>query len=83
MTNKQCLRQIRTMMGTWQKGGLNFLLKECERLVSSGGIDLSEDEKDSYFSAKIILHVALENLSGQFRPISQTGDEIAENLRLF
>ncbi len=83
MTRKQCLKQVKGMMGTWQKGGLNVLLKEADRLIRSGGIDLSDEKTDSHLAAKIILHVALENLSMQFSPISQTGSEIAENLKLF
>ncbi len=55
-------------------------MKEAERLIKSGGIDLLDEKKDSFYSAKIVLHVALENLSMQFRPISQIGNEIAENL---
>lgn len=83
MTDKQCIKQIKQMMGTWQKGGLNVLLKECERLVSSGAVDLSGERNDSFYLSKIILHVALENISEQLAPISNAGDEIADNLRLF
>ena len=83
MTNKECLRQIRKLMGSIQKGGLNWLLNETERLINSGGIDLSEEQKDSFYSPKIILSVALENLSKQYAPISQTGSETADNLKEF
>jgi hypothetical protein len=83
MTEKECLRQVKRLMGSWKTGGLAVLMQEADRLIRSGGIELSEEEKDSYFAAKIILHVALENLSAQFRPISATGNEIAENLRHF
>ena len=83
MTNTECIRQIRKLIGSKQKGGLKWLLKESERLVQSGGVDLSEEQKDSFYVPKIILSVALENLSAQFAPISQTGSEIAENLKAF
>ena len=83
MTNKECLRQIRKLMGSRQRGGLKWLLNETERLINSGGIDLSEEQKDSFYLPKIILSVALENLSKQYAPISQTGSEIAENLKEF
>jgi hypothetical protein len=83
LTNKECIRQIRTLMGSRQKGGLKWLLRESDRLINSGGVDLLEEEKDSFFLPKIILSVALENLSEQFAPISQTGSEIAENLKEF
>ncbi len=83
MTQKQCLGQIRKLMGTWQKGGLHVLMDECEHLAESGGIDISDDKPDSFYSAKIILHVALLELAEQLRPISQTGNELAENLKNF
>ena len=83
MTSRECIRQIRKLIGSRQKGGLKWLLKESERLVQSGGINLSEEQKNSFYVPKIILSVALVNLSEQFAPISQTGSEIAENLKAF
>lgn len=83
MTNKQCLGQIRKLIGNTKKGGLHVLMDECRHLVESGGIDLSQDEPDSFYSAKIVLHVALLDLAEQFRPISQVGNEAAENLKNF
>ena len=83
MNNRECLRQIRKLMGSRQKGGLKWLLKESERLIGSGGIDLLEEGKDSFYSPKIILSVALENLSKQYAPFSQSGSDIAENLKEF
>ena len=83
LTSTECIRQISKLIGSRQKGCLKWLLKESERLINSGGIDLSEEQKDSFYLSKIILSVALENLSGQYAPISQTGSEIAENLKEF
>jgi hypothetical protein len=83
LTDTECIRQIRKLIGSKQKGGLKWLLKEAERLINSGGVDLSEEQKDSFYVPKIILSVALENLSKQYAPISQTGSEIAENLKAF
>ena len=83
MTSTECIRQISKLIGSKQKGGLKWLLKESERLVQSGGINLSEEQKDSFYSPKIILSVALVNLSEQFAPISQSGCEIADNLKEF
>lgn len=83
LTDKECIRQIRKLIGSRQKGGLKWLLKESERLVQSGGIALSEEQKDSFYLPKIILSVALVNLSKQYAPISQTGSEIADNLKEF
>jgi hypothetical protein len=83
LTSRECIRQISKLIGSRQRGGLKWLLKEAERLINSGGIDLSEEEKGSFYAPKIILSVALENLSEQFAPISQSGSEIAENLKKF
>ena len=83
MTNRQCIRQVKKLMGNWKKGGLHVLMDECRHLIESGGIDISEDEQGSFLSAKIILHVALLDLSEQLRPISQTGNDICENLKYF
>ena len=83
MTNGECIRQIRKLMGSRQTGGLRWLLKEAERLVSSGGVDLSEEGKDSNYSPRIILSVALENLSRQYAPFSQSGCDVADNLKEF
>lgn len=83
MTRKQCLRQVKKMLGTWQKGGLEVLMKEADRLIRSGGIDFSEEDRDSFYSPGIILNVSLENLASHYTPASKTGKEIAENLRCF
>jgi len=83
LTSRECIRQISKLMGSRQKGGLKWLLKEAERLINSGGIDLSEEQKESFYVPKIILSVALENLSEQFAPISRSGCEIADNLKEF
>ncbi len=83
MTDKECLRQIKKLIGNYKKGGLHVLLDECKHLVESGGIDLSDDEPDSFYSAKIILHIALLELAEMFRPISQVGNEAADNLKNF
>jgi len=83
MTNKQCIGRIKELMGTWDKGGLNVLLDECQHLIESGGIDIEQDSPDSLFSPQIVLHVALQDLVDRFRPVSQQGLEIAENLKHF
>lgn len=83
MTNKECIRQIKKLIGNYKHGGLHVLLDECLHLASSGGINISEDEQDSFYSAKIILHVALLELAERFRPIGGKGNEIADNLKNF
>ena len=60
----------------------DYLLKECNRLFESGGID-PEEFKDDYLLPKIILTVAFKNLSWQYRPLSPIGKEQARNLEKF
>jgi hypothetical protein len=83
MTNEQCIRQIKKLMGTWQQGGLHVLLDECKNLLTCGGIDIQEDAPDSLLPAKIVLHVALLDMAENLRPLSKGGNEIAENLKHF
>jgi len=60
----------------------DYLLKECNRLFECGGIDPEEFEND-YILPKIILTVALKNLSWQYRPLSPLGKAQAKNLENF
>ena len=82
MTKRECFRQMRKLLWSKQKKRQE-ILKEAERLINSGGIDLSREQADSFYVPKIILSVALKNLSKQYAPVSQPGCEIADNLELF
>ena len=82
MTKRECLRQIKKLLWSKQKNRQE-ILKEVERLINSGGIDLSREQADSFYVPKIILSVALKNLSKHFTPVSQSGCEVADNLELF
>ena len=64
MTHNQAMKKIRSMMPAVRKG----LLKECERLLRSGGIDLSE-YGDGFHAPKIVLTVALKNETHQWSPL--------------
>ena len=83
MTNKECIRRIKKLIGTWQQGGLHYLMDECHHLLTSGGIDIKGDAPDSLLPAKIILHVALLDLAEELRPVSKLGNEAVENLKHF
>lgn len=83
MTNQECLRQIRKLIGNSKKGAIHVLLDESKYLIESGGIDITEDQPDSFYSAKIILHVALLEVAEQVRPICQVGNDAIENLKNF
>ena len=70
MTKKQCLNQIKEML---KKDGTKAILVESERLLNSGGIDVSrEDLATSYAAAKCILSVSLVNISYQYKPPSHS-----------
>ena len=60
----------------------DYLLKECNRLFECGGIDPEEFEND-YILPKIILAVALKNLSYQYYPLHKEGKAQAKNLENF
>jgi len=83
MTNKECIRQIKKLIGNYQHGVIHVLMDECKHLIESGGLDLAEDQQNSFYSAKIVLHVALLEIADQLRPISQIGNESVENLKHF
>lgn len=78
MTTKQCMKKIKTLMEDDRK----YLLKECERLLDSGGIEKNDYLQD-FALAQIILHVALKNLSEQRRPLHEPHKKDADNLRYF
>ncbi|HAM52259.1 MAG TPA: hypothetical protein DCP92_16775 [Nitrospiraceae bacterium] len=83
MNNKQCIGQIKRLIGNWNQGGLNILMDECRHLIDSGGIDIAQDSPDSLFSPQIVLYVALQDLADRFKPVSQQGIKAAENLKHF
>ena len=83
MTNRECIKQVKKLIGNYKHGGLHVLIDQCKHLIKSGGIDISEDEQDSFYSAKIVLHVSMLELAEQLRPISQQGNEVADNLKNF
>ena len=58
------------------------LTKECIRLFNCGGVD-PEDYDSDYMLPKIILTVALENLSEGFIPLTKEGKATANNLKHF
>lgn len=59
-----------------------FLDKEVERLFKSGALD-TESADDDFRLPRLILCVALENLSRKYSPLSPDGKRIVQNLRHF
>uniref|UniRef100_A0A6H1Z8Q5 Uncharacterized protein n=1 Tax=viral metagenome TaxID=1070528 RepID=A0A6H1Z8Q5_9ZZZZ len=82
MTKKQCMKNIKEMINQDVK---KYLVEECNRLLMSGGISISEELKDHYGKAKAILHVACINLSEQYRPLASQKDLLSDvkNLQYF
>lgn len=78
MTKNQCLQKVREML---KKDSVAAILKESERLLSSGAIDISMDSKDSYAAAKCVLNVALTNVSFQYYPLGNEWIKETKNLR--
>ncbi len=80
MTKKQCLQKIKEM---FRKEGIASILKESERLLNSGAIDVSQDDKTSYAAAKCVLNVALSNISFQYKPFGEKWVKVTKNLKHF
>jgi len=79
MTKKQCLKKIRVMM----RDDKEYLIKECTRLLNTGGVEVTTEPKDSFAKAISIYYIALLNLSYQREPLSHEGKKDANNLKHF
>lgn len=55
------------------------LLKECNRLFDSGGVDTASAEND-FILPKTIIHVALLNEAAQYKPFSKEAQKDVKNL---
>ncbi len=78
MTKKQAIAKIRKMAAEQRK----TLLKECERLLNSGGVDVDGAE-NNFLLPKTILHVALLNEANQYKPLTKQTQTDAKNLLKF
>ena len=78
MTNKQAIQKIKQMAKEHNKS----LIKECERLLNSGGISVS-DAENNFILPKTVIHVALLNEAWQYKPLSKEQQKEAENLKHF
>lgn len=59
------------------------ILKECDRLANTGAIDLELIKEDDYSYSKVILKVALENLSQNLTIYSSEIRKEYTNLKRF
>ncbi len=78
MTKKQALTKIKEMAKDHNKS----LLKECERLLNCGGVDV-EGSDNTYRIPKIILHVALLNEAWLYKPLSDKSTKQVNKLKKF
>ncbi len=79
MTKIQCMNKIRSCV---HKEVKRYLIKESERLLNSGAVDLTKYGND-YMLSNIILTVATMNLSSQHSPYSKESKEEVKNLLKF
>lgn len=61
----------------------NWLVQECETLLTSGGIDAAKYPDDDYRLAQIVLSAALNELAVQRKPRSPDDLRAARNLEFF
>ena len=78
MTKTQFLHKVRSLMPDTRR----MLLRECERLFDSGGVD-PDDFGDDYALPKMILSVAMEKSASEWRPLSGDYRGVAHNLQHF
>jgi len=78
MTKEQCLTKIKSMMPDIEE----YIMKESERLLNSGGIDPGNYCQEFIFSA-IILAVVLNNLKNRYKPLSDKCRKDIKNLSHF
>lgn len=81
MKRQNALWKIDEMLNG-EKGTIEYLKKECERLLSCGAVDY-DDFGDDFVLPKIILTVALENCSKQYYPLYGKYKKEVSNLRKF
>lgn len=77
MTKKQAIQKIKAMAKEHNKA----LLKECERLLNCGGVDVGSYAND-FKLPKTILQVATSNVKYMF-DVSNEAKKDVENLKNF
>lgn len=75
MTQKEFTAKIKVMAKEHQKA----LLKECERLYNSGGVD-TKNAENNFILPKTIIYVALLNEASQYKPLSKESQKDVRNL---
>lgn len=78
MTKEQCLKKINSIMPDIKE----YIRKESERLLNSGGVDIETYSQD-FVLAKIVLVVVLKNLTDQYMPLHKYLHKEIKNLSCF
>ena len=79
MTAKQEIRERTQQMA---EGAFQFLMDEIDRLLVCGALELCNQERAKHIP-KVLLHVALQNIANEYRPLSQEAKADAANLQHF
>lgn len=80
MTKESAMEKVKEMLNDANIA----IIAESERLLSCGGIDVSGAE-DNYHLPKLILQVAMENVSVNYRPAAwdKGANKELKNIRKF
>jgi hypothetical protein len=78
MTERQAIARFKSLKKAMNAG----IEREFVRLLKSGAIDVSAAAND-YELPKAILHVALANVSADYRPLSRQANREVVNLKYF
>ena len=74
-----CMLRVREMV----KLHRGWLIDECKRLYKSGGINPYDYQNGQYALPRVLLHVALKNLSKKLLTYSGKHKKDANNLKHF
>lgn len=76
MTKRQAISKCKEL----NKNIHNDVIAECNRLIDSGGVDIDSYPKD-YALAKVLVSVALINISTYYKPYTKQAKKDIKNLR--
>ena len=80
MDKKETLELVKEMF--YQNKVPEWIFKECERLLNSGGVDSSKYDHN-YGLPKVLLYVAFSNLAHRYHPMGEPYNSDAKNLMYF
>lgn len=79
MKKSICMKRVKEVADSMSLS----IIRECDRLFRSGGIDTSSFSDQEYVLPKILLIVALENTASGYRPPGDSYKKQIANLRHF